>query len=77
MLLGKHGITDAVIRAADTALTDHELIKVRRGTECPDDRHAIAEELSKALAAEVVQKLGHTVLLYRRHPEKAVIELPS
>jgi RNA-binding protein len=74
--LGKHGLTDAVIRAADVALTDHELIKIRRGSECPDDRHEIAASLASALAAEVVQELGHTVLLYRRHEERPLIELP-
>lgn len=72
--LGKHGVTDSVIRAADSALTDHELVKVRRGTECPDDRDVIAAALASALAAEVVQKIGHTVLLYRRRPDRPIIE---
>jgi RNA-binding protein len=76
VLLGKHGVTDAVIHATDAALTDHELVKVRRGTECPDDRAAIATALAEALGAQVIQQIGHTVLLYRRHPQKPVIDLP-
>lgn len=76
VLLGKHGVTEAVIRAVDTALTDHELVKVRRGTECPDERAEIATALAGALGAEVIQQLGHTVLLYRRRPDKPLIDLP-
>jgi RNA-binding protein len=75
--LGKHGITDAVIAAVEEAITTHELIKVKRGSECPDPRQAVAKRLSEAVGAEVIQQLGHTVLLYRKHPEEPHIELPS
>jgi RNA-binding protein len=74
--LGKHGITDAVIEATGSALDQHELIKIRRGSECPATRGEIALALSGALAAEVVQQLGHTLLLYRRHPKEPTIRLP-
>lgn len=74
--LGKHGITDGVIGAADDAITTHELIKIKRGSECPEERKTVAETLGKALGAEVIQVLGQTVLLYRRHPEDPQIELP-
>ena len=75
--LGKHGVTDAVVRAVDQALLDHELIKVRRGKECPSSRDEVATALADALGAEVVQQIGHTLLVYRRHPEEPVIELPA
>ena len=74
--LGKHGITEAVIHATGEALDKHELIKIRRGSECPASRAEIAAALSEALGAQVVQQLGHTLLLYRRHPEEPTIELP-
>lgn len=74
--LGKHGITAAVVAAIDAAIAHHELVKIRRGGECPETRQEIADALSLALAAEVVQQLGHTLLLYRRHPETPAIDLP-
>jgi len=74
--VGKHGLTDAVIAAANDAITTHELVKIRRSGDCPASRDEVATELGRALDAEVVQKLGHVVLLYRRHPEEPVIELP-
>lgn len=69
VLLGKQGLTDGVIRAVDEAVRTHELVKVRRGQDCPQDRHVLAAELDAALSVEVVQKLGHTVLVYRPRPK--------
>ena len=74
--LGKLGLTEAVTAAIDAALAQHELVKVRLGTECPDDRHDVAERFGPALGAEVAQVLGRTILLYRRHPEEPKIKLP-
>ncbi|MCA9619024.1 MAG: ribosome assembly RNA-binding protein YhbY [Myxococcales bacterium] len=74
--LGKHGITDAVVAATNEAITVHELVKVKRSADCPTSKQDMAAELARALDAEVVQILGHTALLYRRHPDKPVIELP-
>jgi RNA-binding protein len=76
VLLGKHGITDALVAATDEAITTHELIKVKRSADCPATRKEVAEALAAALKAEVIQQIGHVVLLYRKHPKKPVIELP-
>jgi RNA-binding protein len=75
--IGKQGLTDATIAAVDEALERHELIKVRVGTECPEDRHELAERLGPAVKGEVAQLLGRTVLLYRRHPKEPKIRLPQ
>ncbi|HEX7600709.1 MAG TPA: ribosome assembly RNA-binding protein YhbY, partial [Polyangiaceae bacterium] len=63
--LGKLGLGDGVVRAISAALEKHELVKVRIGTECPEDRHAIAERLTPALGAELAGALGRTLLYYR------------
>lgn len=77
--VGKEGVTEAVLRQLDRALTDHELVKVKVGTESPDDRFGSSEALRDGVAgAAVVQVLGRTVLLYRRHPKKPRFEpLPA
>jgi RNA-binding protein len=77
VMLGKNGLTDTVIAAVDQALADHELVKVRLGTECPDDRHDLAERLGPAVKGEVAQVLGRTVLLYRARPKDPKIHLPK
>lgn len=75
--LGKQGLTDGVFAAVSSALDQHELVKVRIGTECPDERQDVAARLGPALHAEVAQVLGRTVLLYRRHPKEPRIVLPK
>jgi RNA-binding protein len=74
-----HGLP-AFVQAVVQALDDHELIKVRIGQgallENKDERKAAAEELARQTDSEVAQLLGHTVLLFRHHPEEPRIELP-
>jgi RNA-binding protein len=74
--IGKHGLTAPVTAAVGAALERHELVKVRIGTECPEARDDVATSLGEALGAEVAQKLGRTVLLYKRHPKEPKIRLP-
>jgi RNA-binding protein len=52
-------------------------VKVRLGTECPDELEAVASRLGPELSAEVAQLLGRTMLLYRRHPKEPKIKLPA
>ena len=74
--VGKEGVTPALIAAADQALTDHELIKVKVGENSPLDRFESAEALSEATNSEVAQVLGRTILLYRPDPDHPAIQLP-
>jgi RNA-binding protein len=75
--LGKHGLTDGIVAALNAALEEHELVKVRIGTECPDDRASVAERLPGLVKAELGQALGRTLLLYRRNPKEQKITLPK
>ncbi|MBA3821463.1 MAG: ribosome assembly RNA-binding protein YhbY [Deltaproteobacteria bacterium] len=75
--IGKAGIDDGLVAAIDRALTDHELIKVKVGDAAGVDRHEAAEALATKTHSEIAQVLGHTVLLYRPHPEEPTIVLPK
>jgi RNA-binding protein len=72
--VGKEGVTDAVLAQLDEQLAAHELVKVRIGTESPEDRFEAAERLGAAAGAQIAQILGRTVLVYRRHPERPRFE---
>lgn len=74
--LGKKGLTDGARDAVHLALETHELVKVRVGTECPDEPTALALRLGPELKAEVAQRLGRTILLYRRRAKEPKIVLP-
>ena len=68
--VGKEGVTDAVLRQLQQALLDHELVKLKVGTESPEDRFEAAERLAAGAEAQLAQILGRTLLLYRKHPQK-------
>jgi len=72
--IGKGGTNEAVIAQVTRALFDHELIKVKLGQECPETRFAVAESLGEEPGVNVVQILGRTILLYKRHPQKPRFE---
>ena len=75
VMVGKHHLSEEVIRAADAALEKHELIKVRIQEGCLAERSTVAAELAAETFSAVVQILGNTFLLYRPGKEK-VITLP-
>ncbi|HEX9307428.1 MAG TPA: ribosome assembly RNA-binding protein YhbY [Anaeromyxobacter sp.] len=72
--VGKEGVTDALLRELDQQLAVHELVKVKVGTESPEDRFEATDRLGAAVGAQVAQILGRTVLVYRRNPEKPKFE---
>lgn len=74
VLVGKNGVTDAVINETKHALLAHELIKVRmRGTTEPDND---AQRLADGSSADLVAVRGNIAMLYVAHPEKPRISLP-
>ena len=75
--VGKGGVSDAMIKQADDALTARELIKGKALEASPISSRDAAEQLAAATSAEVVQVIGRVFVLYRRNAEKPVIELPK
>jgi RNA-binding protein len=73
--VGESGLSDSVIKAVDDILERHELVKVR--LQQPPDKKASARELAERTSSELCGLIGHTVILYRRHPKEAKIELPQ
>ena len=72
--IGEGGTNEAVIAQVAQALLDHELIKVKLGQECPETRFEVAERLGEGPGVNVVQILGRTILLYKRHPKEPRFE---
>jgi RNA-binding protein len=67
--IGRTGVQDSVVSAVDTALTAHELIKVKINDAERDERAEIAEALSTRTGAAIVQRVGKVVVLWRPRPE--------
>lgn len=77
VMLGKEGITDALVAQTKAQLKAHELIKVKVQPEAPEDRKEAAELLAKRTGAHVAQVLGRTFLLYLVNPDKNRIVVPD
>ncbi len=75
-MIGKGGLTDAVVAALDQALTTHELVKLKLLDTAALDRHQAADELAARTQSQIAQVLGNTILLYRPDPDEPRIELP-
>jgi RNA-binding protein len=73
--VGEGGLSAGVLGAVERALADHELIKVR--LHAPEDKKAAARALAEAAGAALCGVVGHTVILYRPHPEEPRIQLPQ
>lgn len=65
VMVGQQGLTDAVIKETDAALTAHELIKVRV---FGDDR-AERIEICEAVDAQPVRHIGKLLVLWRKNIE--------
>ena len=74
--IGKNGITEALVAQIGEAITRHELLKVKLLPECPIERDVAGDEVAKAVGAELAQTLGRTLLLWKRNPQAAKVDLP-
>ena len=72
--VGKGGLSPGVIKQVEQTLADHELVKLKVDTDSPDDRLAVAERLGALAGVNVVQIVGHAVLIYKRHPRQPRFE---
>lgn len=68
--MGHDGLTAAVVREIDRALSAHELIKVRAPTDDRAQRSAWFEEVCDKLGAAPVQHIGKILILWRLSPER-------
>jgi putative YhbY family RNA-binding protein len=69
-MIGGDGLTPAVCREVDAALSAHGLIKIRVLTGERDARAAMLQQLADALNAAPVQHIGKLLVLWRPLPPK-------
>ena len=72
VMIGKEGITPALIEFLEEAFNTRELVKLRVLDTCPLDIKAVAGQIAEMNNSELIQILGRTFLLFRPHPDKSV-----
>ena len=68
VLLGAQGLSEAVVKEIDRALTAHELIKVRVPGDERETREALFMQLAERLGAARVQAIGKLLVFFRPKP---------
>ena len=75
--VGKGGVSETMLTQLKDALEKRELIKISILQNNEDDKHEVAEQLAQGTGAELVQLIGHTVVLYKQSANNRQIELPK
>jgi RNA-binding protein len=78
--VGQKGFTQSLVDAIDDALGQHELVKVKFVEFKEKERkRALAEQIEKAVACEMVGMVGHIATFFRRQsdPQKRKIKFPT
>ena len=77
VMIGQSGLSAAVTREMDLALSSHELVKVSVRVGDREQRDAILEALTTQTGSALVQRIGNVGVFYRAHPERPRIILPG
>lgn len=73
--VGKGGISEALIKQVDDALTARELVKIKVLENAPAFAKEFAQEIAEATKSEVVQVIGMKIVLFRRNMKEPKISL--
>ncbi|HYX37447.1 MAG TPA: ribosome assembly RNA-binding protein YhbY [Oligoflexus sp.] len=72
VIVGQHGVTEAVLREVEITLKHHELIKVQIRCDDQTELHDMMDRLTDGVKATLVQVIGHKAVLYRQSQEKKI-----
>lgn len=67
--VGHQGVTDAVRQSLEDALRTRELVKIQFSRNDDTNVKDAANELARAMQADVVQVIGRTATFFRENPE--------
>ena len=68
VMIGQHGLTDAVLAEIDVALNAHELIKIRIRGGDKNKRSKQSSQIEQKLNTEIIHQIGFITVLYRPKP---------
>lgn len=69
VIIGKGGLTEAVMSEIDHALIKHELIKIKATEDDRAKRGVLLEQICQALGCASINNIGKILVVYRRKPE--------
>ena len=76
VIVGGNGVTENVLAEIDSALTHHELIKVKVASEDREEKKALMDHIVEQSGAVKLQVIGHMLIIYRQSEDKK-IDIPK
>ena len=73
VMVGQHGLTDAVLAEIDVALNAHELIKIRIRGGDKNKRKEQCLQIEQQLNTEIIHQIGFITVLYRPKPSNSLV----
>jgi len=73
--IGQNGLSEAVLRELEIALTHHELVKIKVAANDREARESMLTNMRNSTHSQLVQRIGSIVVLYRQNVKKPVIDL--
>ena len=64
--VGKSEVNSEMVQGIRDALEKRELLKVSILQNCEEDKDEVAKVLSERTSSELVQVIGHTIVLYKQ-----------
>ncbi len=77
VMLGNQGLSENVSKEINTALTFHELIKIKVRVGDRKERDAILAQIVTEQDCLLIQRVGNTATLFKRNTKKPKIQLPK
>ncbi len=69
VMIGQHGLSENVLDELEAAINHHQLIKIRIPALDKTDKKALIEEICDFLKADLIQTIGHVVVVFRQNPD--------
>jgi RNA-binding protein len=76
VMIGQHGLSEAVLAELKLSMTKHELLKIKIRAEDKDDRQKMIDEIVSLTKAHLIQVIGSVMVIYRAFDEEPQIILP-
>jgi len=76
VMVGQHGLSEAVLAELQSTMAMHELLKIKVRTENREEKQKIIEKIVAFSEAAIVQVIGGVLVIYRPFDEDPLISLP-
>ena len=75
--LGTGGVTEPFLTELETALSHHELVKLKAAAANRTERNAAIDAILTRTGARLIARIGNVAVLYRPCPTGARLKLPE